>query len=143
MNLTSSKAFRICLCWVLLIAFCIGMMFVSKPEQGPSIYDADQVCVSGALYESWMYVITDKAFIEQTTVILSNLEYEKSKDYVNMMEPQEVLCFTYSKGSELIQKYIVDKNGMLCFEAGGQSYKITSEFDFDELYNLLKPYLNK
>ncbi len=143
MNLTSSKAFRICICWVLFLVACVGMFFIPKCEQGPSLSDADQVCVSGALYESWMYVITDKAFLDETSKVLSSLDYKESEKAVNMMDEGKVLCFTYSKGSEQIQKYIVDSNGMLCFEAGGQSYKITSDFDFDKLSKLVKQYSEK
>lgn len=149
MSSISNKTVRIIICWVLLIVACVAMIFIpqksvqteaapppAKPEL--KLSDADQVCIKGALYESWMYVFTDKQFIADTAKILDNLEYEKSKDAVNMMDAHKVYCLTFSKGNKHIKKFIVDDNNMLCFSEGTQSYKITSDFDFEELSKLVQ-----
>lgn len=145
MNSISNNKTRIIFCWVLLIVVCIGMTFIPKKNTQPAVPaltldDADQVCISGALYESWMYVVADKQFLNDTIEILDNLKYEKSDKAVNMMDAHKVYQFTYSKGNKQIKTFIVDSTGMLCFKAGGESYKITSQFDFKELDTIVQEY---
>lgn len=149
MNSISNNKVRIVVCWILLIVVCVTMTFIPQKSAKPqtttpppkpqlTVSDADQVCITGALYESWMYVVTDKDFLNKTSKMLDGLKYEKSDKAVNMMNAKEVYSLTYSKGNEQIKTFIIDINGMMSFEAGGQSYKITSDFDFSELDRLIQ-----
>lgn len=135
MNLTLSKLFT----RILAVILCVCVIFsltACAPSVG-KIKKADQVCVSGALYESWMYVITDEAFLDEITDIFTHMKYKKSDDAVDMMNAGETLSFTFSKGEETLGKVIIDSSNRVCFEAGTQSYDITSEFDFGYIKSLV------
>ena len=56
---------------------------------------------------------------------------------VDMMNAGESLSFTFSKGEETLGKVIIDSSNRVCFEAGTQSYDITSEFDFGYIKSLV------
>lgn len=135
MSSTLNKITRI----VVAIALCACIVFscVACAKMPRNLDETDQICVSGALYESWMYILTDDDFISQVVTTLESLEYEKSDEAVDMMTEKGVLCLSLSKGNENITKFIVDKNGRFCFEAGTQAYVITSEFDFEEFKALV------
>ncbi len=128
--ITRVLACVLCLCVLFSLTACSSRV----PNK---IRKADQICVSGALYESWMYIITDEAFIDETAKIFTSMNCKKSDNAVNMMDAGETLSFTFSKGEETLGKVIVDSSNRVCFEAGAQSYDITSEFDFDYVKDLV------
>ena len=101
------------------------------------IEDVDQICVSGSYAESWMYVYTDEDFVNEMVDIYNSMKYEKTDETVDVMSEGEVLFFTFNNGNVEQAKLIVDKNSVITFEAGTQSYKITSEFDFDYVKGLV------
>ncbi len=135
MSLTLNKIARIIVAGILCL--CIALSLSACGEAPRNLDDADQICVSGALYESGMYTLTDEAFIDEIVTIFDSVDTEKTHEAVDMMTAQEVLCFTFSNGNETLGKIIVDSNNHLCYKAGGQSYKITSEFDFGYVKELV------
>lgn len=141
MSSTLNKIFcRVLAC---VLCLCILLSLTACSPVSSNISKADQICVSGALYESWMYVLTDEAFIDKTVDIFKSLDCKKSDDAVNMMDAGEVLSFTFNQGDKTLGKVIVDSNNRVCFEAGGQSYDITSEFDFDYVKRLVDDEIEK
>lgn len=122
----------------LLLCVCVLFCATACTKNTKNIKDVDQICVSGALYESWMHVYTDEEFVSEMVDIFNNLQYEKTEQSVNMMTAGEVLSFTFSKGNEQKATFIVDKNGVFAFEAGDKSYKIVSDFDFSYVYDLVE-----
>ncbi|MBQ4128851.1 MAG: hypothetical protein IJD68_03665 [Ruminococcus sp.] len=136
MNSILNKILR-CLLAVLLCV-CICFCFTACTKNTKNIKNVDQICVSGSYAESWMYVLTDEEFVNEMVEIYNSVKYEKSEEYVDMMTAGEVLSFTYSNGSENVATFIVDKNLNLAFKAGGKPYRITSEFDFNDVYSKVK-----
>lgn len=135
MNSTLNKIARIAVACVLLL--CIALSFSACGEAPKNLDKADQICVSGALYESWMYILTDEAFIDEVVTTFDSVKTEKTNETVDMMTAEKVLSFTFSEGNETLGKIVVDSNNHLCYEAGGQAYVITSEFDFTALKELV------
>lgn len=144
MSLISNNKFRIGICWFLIVAACVSMMFVgdkASPQPAtPSITETDQICISGALAESWMYVLTDKEFINEAVKMYESISYEESDQPMDMMTVGEVYCLTFSKGNEQLASFCVNKNGIFVTKPGTQPYKITSDFDFGELDRLIQKY---
>ena len=121
----------------IMLCVCISFAFCACTRNTKNIKDADQICVSGALYESWMYVFTDEDFVAEMVGIFNEAKYEKTDVAVDMMTHYECLSFTFSKGNDTITKFIVDKSGNFCFEAGGQAYRLVTDFDFDYVKGLV------
>ncbi len=135
MNSTLSKLLKTFAVFVLCM--CIAFSCTACAKVPKNINETDQICVSGALYESWMYVLTDKEFVTEMVTLLDEIEFEKSDEAVDMMTAGEIISFSFSKGNETITNFIVDKNGRFCFEAGEQAYVITSDFDFEHVKSLV------
>lgn len=135
MNSTLTKSIKTIAVFILCV--CIGLSCTACNNAPKNLSDADQICVSGALYESWMYILTDEGFIDEMAEIFSSVDVKKSEEPVDMMTAQKVLSFAFSKGNDSICKVIVDNNNHLCYEAGGQAYIITSDFDFSYVKSLV------
>lgn len=136
MNSTLIKSLRIAVITVLCL--CMGLTFSACNSEAPKNLDeADQICVSGSYLESWMYVLTDEAFVTEMAEIFSDIDVEESEESVDMMTIDNVLSFTFSNGNDTISKVIVDSSNHLCYEAGGQAYVITSDFDFSYVKSLV------
>lgn len=135
MNLILSNKFkRLC---AITLCFCVMFSLSACTKNTENIDSVDQICVSGSYSESWMYVYTDEEFIGEMVDIFNSVKYEKSDEAVDMMTQGEVFSFTFSNGNEQKAKFIVDKNLVFTFEAGTQSYKIVSDFDFDYVKELV------
>ncbi|MBQ7133362.1 MAG: hypothetical protein IJO20_02600 [Ruminococcus sp.] len=135
MSLTLNKVLRAVVS--VLLCVCICFAFSACTKNTKNIKGADQICVSGALYESFMYVFTDEVFVDEMVTIFNDAKYEISDTPVDMMTPGECLSFTFSKGNDTLSKFIVDKSGTFCFVAGEQSYKLVTDFDFDYVKGLV------
>lgn len=136
MNSTLNKTSRALVSALLLICLCFLMTACSK-NATKDINGADQICVSGSYAESFMYIVTDEDFIQRMTDIYNSLEYEETDETVDMMTVGEVVSLSFNKGNENLGTLIVDKNNIMTFEAGTQCYRITSQFDFDEMKALV------
>lgn len=135
MNLISSNILkRIC---VLMLCVFMLISITACSKNTEDIEEVDQICVSGSYVESWMYVYTDKDFVNEMVDIYNSIQYEETDEDVDVMTEGEVLFFTFNKGNDQQAKFIVDKNSVFTFEAGTQCYKITSEFDFDYVKGLV------
>lgn len=135
MNSILNKIFRVVTASILCLIIAFSITACNKVPK--NLDESSQVCVSGALYESWMYVFTDESFINEVVSIFDSVNTKKSDEVVDMMTAGEVLSFTFSAGEETLGKIIVDSNNRLCYEAGEQSYMITSDFDFVSLKELV------
>lgn len=135
MSSTLNKTLRAVVSLVLCVCICFA--FTACTRNTKNIKGADQICVSGALFESWMYVFTDEEFVAEMVEIFNDAEYEKSDVAVDMMTAGECLSFTFSKGNDTLTKFIVDKSGNFCFEAGTQAYRLVSDFDFSYVKGLV------
>lgn len=136
MSLILSNAFKRVVAFVLCVLLCLSLSSCTNSTK--DINEVDQICVSGSYAESWMYVFTDETFIDEMVSIFNGIEYEKTDASVDMMTVGEVYSFTFSKGTETQEAFIVDKNNNFVFEAGGQVYSIVSEFDFDKVKSLVE-----
>ena len=135
MNLISNNILqRLC---ALALCVCLLLSITACSKSTKEIEEVDQICVSGSYAESWMYVFTDEAFVDEMVEMFNSLKYEKTDDTVDMMTVGEVLNFTFSNGNDAQANFIVDKNSVFTFKAGTQAYKITSEFDFDYVKSLV------
>ncbi len=135
MSSTLNKTFKAVVSLVLCVYVCFA--FTACTKNTKNIKNADQICVSGALYESFMYVFTDEAFVAEMVEIFNDAKYENSDVAVDMMTAGECLSFTFNDGNDTLTKFIVDKSGNFCFEAGEQSYHIVTDFDFDYVKGLV------
>lgn len=146
MNLISNNKFRIGVCWLLIVIACVSMMFVSnKPQQPvkPSITETNQICIKGAIPEDWMQVVTDKQFISEVVNWYDNITYEETTQQMDAMKTGEVYSLTFYKGRVEIASITINSDGIFVFELGTQPYKITSDFDFDELDSLIQGVISK
>ena len=121
----------------IMLVFCTCFSFTGCASDTKNIKDVDQICVSGSYVESWMYVFTDEAFIDEMVQVYNGIKYEETTESVDMMTSNGVLSFTYSKGNDTLARFIVDSNNIMTFEAGTQCYKIVSEFDFEHIQSLV------
>ncbi|MBQ8538428.1 MAG: hypothetical protein IJ433_02110 [Ruminococcus sp.] len=120
------------------LVLCICMSFAGCVSKTDNIKDVDQICVSGSYTESWMYVFTDKGFIDEMVTVYNDLQYEETDENVDMMTAGEIYSFTFSKGNDTLARFIVDSNNVMTFEAGTQCYKIVSDFDFEHIKSLVE-----
>ncbi|MBE6824992.1 MAG: hypothetical protein E7513_06570 [Ruminococcaceae bacterium] len=130
-----NKILKASLVCVLVVTICLSLTACTKYSK--NIKDIDQIGISGALYESFMYTTTDEDFITEMVDIYNSLKYEKTDKAVDMMTAHEVFQFTFYSEAEVEVKFIVDKNNVFSFEAGGQAYKIVSDFDFEHVKELV------
>lgn len=130
-----SKSLRILTVLVLVLAMCFSIVGCDKNRK--DIKETDQICVSGAYVESFMYVFTDEAFVDEMVKVFENLKYEDTDESVDMMTAGKVFSFTFSNGNDTLARFIVDSNNTMTFEAGTQCYKIVSEFDFEHIKALV------
>ena len=135
MNLILSKLCRVATAFALVLCICLSVTGCANKTD--NIKDVDQICVSGSYVESWMYVFTDEAFVEEMVKVYNGLQYEETDENVDMMTAGEVLSFTYSNGNDTLARLIVDSNKVMTFEAGTQCYKIVSDFDFEHIKSLV------
>ncbi len=135
MNLTSNKILKV-LCVFLL---CVGIVFSTTAcvKRTEELGNVNQICVSGAYVESWMNVYTDEEFIEKMVEFYDSIRYEKTDKNVDTNTEGEVLSLTYSQGNNVKTSFMVDKNGIMTFEAGTQCYEIVSDFDFEYIKGLV------
>ncbi len=131
-----NKVFKSALALTLALAMCVSLTACTKNTE--NIKDIDQIGLSGALYESWLYNSADEEFIAEMVDIYNSLKFEKSVETVDMMTAGDTLQFTFYADAEQVAEFIVDKNNMCCFEAGAQSYKIVSDFDFEHVKELVQ-----
>lgn len=141
MNSILSKSIRVLVACVLCVCICLSLTACTRNTR--NIDEVDQICVSGALYESWMYVLADKEFVDEMVEIYNSISYEKTDALVDTDCIGGVLFFSFNNGSENVAKFIVDKNNNFYFEAGKQAYHIVSDFDFDYVNGLVKEYSDK
>lgn len=135
MNSTLSKIFKAAI--ALMLSVCLCLPFAGCTKNTKNVKNVDQICVSGSYAESWMYVFTNQDFIDDMVEVFNNIKYEKTDETVDMMTVDDVLFFTFSNGNSTLSKLIVDKNGIMTFEAGTDCYKIVSDFDFDYVKELV------
>ncbi len=131
-----NKILKFSFCVVLCLSVCLCMTACTKNTK--DIKSADQICVSGALYESFMYTLSDEEFVSQMVDIYNGLKYEKTDEHVDMMTVGETYTLTFFDGADTVTTLIFDSNNNCCFEAGGQAYKIVSDFDFGEVKVIIK-----
>ncbi len=136
MNLISNNILKR-FCALVLFVCMLMCMTACSSKNTENIEEVDQICVSGSYVESWMYVYTDEDFINEMVDIYNSIQYEETDEAVDVMTAGEVLFFTFNNGNDAQAKFIVDKNSVFTYEAGTQSYKITSEFDFDYVKGLV------
>ena len=135
MNLTSNKILR-ALCLLVLCAVIV-LSTTACAQRTEELGNVNQICVSGAYVESWMNVFTDEKFIDEMVKFYDSIKYEETDENVDVNTAGEVFSFTYSQGNKVKTKFIVDKNGVMTFEAGTQCYQIVSDFDFDYIKGLV------
>ena len=136
MSSTLSKIFKTVLALVLVVCLCVPLSGCVRNTR--NIKNIDQICVSGAYTESWMYVFTDDTFINDMIEIYNTVEYEKTDEVIDLMTAGEVYFFSFSYGNNNQTKFIVNKNGIMTFEAGTECYKIVSDFDFSYIEELVQ-----
>lgn len=139
MSLILNKSIRVLLACVLCVCICLSLTACTKNTK--DIKDVDQICVTGAVYESWMNVIADEEFVTEMVDMYNGLKYEKSDVQNDMSTEGECYSFTFNNGNETVATFIVDKSGNFSFEPGGQAYHITSDFDFEDLKDLVDEYV--
>ena len=135
MNLTSNKILK-AFCVLLL---CMGILLSTTAcaKRTEELGNVNQICVSGAYTESWMNVYTDEEFIEKMVEFYDSIRYEETDKNVDTNTAGEVLSLTYSQGNNVKTKFMIDKNGVLSFEAGTECYEIVSDFDFEYIKGLV------
>ncbi len=135
MNLTSNKILK-AFCVLLL---CMGILLSTTAcaKRTEELGNVNQICVSGAYTESWMNVYTDEEFIEKMVEFYDSIRYEETDKNVDTNTAGEVLSLTYSQGNNVKTKFMIDKNGVLAFEAGTECYEIVSDFDFEYIKGLV------
>ena len=136
-----NKSLRVLLCCVLCVCICLSLTACTRNTK--NISDVDQICVTGAVYESWMYVVADETFVAEMVEIYNGLKYEKTDTQNDMSTEGECYSFAFNNGNETLAKFIVDKSGNFSFEPGGQAYHITSDFDFEHIKDLVDEYVGK
>lgn len=136
MSSTLSKVFKTVLALVLAVCLCIPLAGCTRNTK--NIEDIDQICVSGAYTESWMNVFTDDTFINDMIEVYNAVKYEKTDEVIDLMTAGDVYFFSFSNGNDTLAKFIVDKNGIMTFEAGTECYKIVSDFDFSYIQEIVQ-----
>lgn len=141
MSSTLNKSLRVLVCCVLCVCICLSLTACAQNTE--DIKDVDQICVSGAVYESWMYVLANEEFIAEMVDIYNGVKYEETDTQNDMSTSGECYSFTFNNGNETLATFIVDKSGNFSFEAGGQPYHIVSDFNFDYIKDLVDEYVGK
>ncbi|MBR2715209.1 MAG: hypothetical protein IKB73_03265 [Ruminococcus sp.] len=132
-----SKILRAALALILCLCMCFMLCSCKKKADKLDVEEISQICVKGALYESWMCNFTDDEFISEMVKMYNGIRYEKSEEAVNMMDAEKVYSLTFYNDDETVATFIVDVNKNCSFEAGGESYHIVSDFDFEELSKMI------
>lgn len=136
MNSTLSKVSKIflsvllCLCMIVPLAACSG----STDE----IEYISQIVVKGAVQDSWMYSFADKDFIDDMVDFYNNISYEDTDKSVNASTIGEVYSFIFYDGVEEQARLTIDKNNIIAFELGKESYALVSDFKYDQVKELVE-----
>lgn len=136
-----SKVVKAATALLLCVIMCLSLTACSKKVE--AIEAADQVCVSRSYKYPSMYVYSDKEMVDELVEMYNSIRYEETDETVDISDGEDVYSVSFANGSETVGKIIVDSKNNFMFEAGGQEYHITSDFDYDRFSGILQKKLDE
>lgn len=133
MSSTLSKILKI----TALLCVCV-LLLTGCAKRTKDIEGADQVCVGGAYSESYMFIISDQAVVDELVSMYNSIKYKETDKLIDAYSDKNIYNLTFSKGNTTLGSIIINDELNFVFNAGEHVYHIESEFDYDRFEELLE-----